>query len=333
MEPAWLEFHTLIKTSKYNNLVDPWLLLIVGLILAGVGGECFVRGLVGIAHWMRIPSGIIAATIAAFATSSPEFTVAIHAATAGAPAIALGDALGSNVVNVALVLGIALLFGPLHAERGAIKRDLPVALLGPVVTALLLIDGYLSRIDAVLMLAMFIAWLVVSIREAARARSAAEEVLGEKSHVKAILISACGLVCLVLAGGFIVDGAKVIGDAMGWDPFVVGATLVALGTSTPELATVLVSRIRKHDEVGLGTVLGSNIFNGFWIVAVAALIHPIEVQVQVTVVGLVFGLVSVLLIVPRRGSVISRRVGLLLVALYAAYVVVMIQSGGPPPAS
>lgn len=313
--------------------MDPWLLLVVGLILAGVGGECFVRGLVGIAHWMRVPSGIVAATIAAFATSSPEFAVAIHAASAGVPSIVLGNVVGANVVNVALILGIALLFGPLHMERGAMRRDLPVALFGPVVTAVLLLDGYLSRIDAVLMLAMFIGWLVVSIREAARARSAAEEVLGEKSHAIAILISVCGLVCLILAGWFIVDGAKVISDTMGWDPFVVGATLVALGTTTPELATVVISRIRKHDEVGLGTVLGSNIFNGLWIVAVAALIHPFEVHVQSTMVGLVFGLVSVLLIVPRRRRIISRRVGLLLVALYAAYVVVMIQSGGPPPAS
>lgn len=309
--------------------MDPWLLLAIGLVLAGLGGECFVQGVVGVARWLRVPAGIIGATIAAFATSSPEMSVAVYAAATGRPEIGLGDTLGSNVVNVALILGIALLFGSIKAERSSVRRDLPIALFGPVLTFVLLLDGSLSRIDAGVLMVVFILWLVAHIREAARARNNSEDVFPVKNHTRAIMISAFGLVCLVLAGRFIVTGAKDIGQMLGMEPFIIAATIVAVGTSTPELATVLASRLRKHDDIGLGTVLGSNIFNGLCISAVTAFVHPIEVSFRTTAIVLAFGLAGVLLTVPLRGNVISRFAGLLLLALYAVYVVVMLQQGSP----
>lgn len=140
--------------------------LSMGVICAGIGGELFVRGAVGLAHWARISPGIIGATVAAFVTSSPELSVSVNAALAGKPQIALGDALGSNVVNVALILGLVLVISGIQSPRDSVKRDFPVALLIPIITGVLFLDGELSRLDGFLMLGMFLAWIVAAIIEA-----------------------------------------------------------------------------------------------------------------------------------------------------------------------
>lgn len=301
--------------------------LLAGLALAGIGGEFFVRGLVGIAIWARIPAGIVAVTLAAFATSSPELSVSVIAALEGKPQIGFGDAVGSNVVNIALVLGLALAIGSIKAPRGSVRRDFPVAILVPILTAFLLIDGVLSRIDGLVMLGLFCVWLTAVFVEAWRQRSAAKEVLGERRHWLAAVMSLGGFLLLVAAGRLVVTGASDIGSFLGLDPFVIGATIVAIGTSIPELATTVVSRWRGHEEIGLGTVLGSNIFNGFFIAAIAAVIHPIVVGLQEAAVGLGFGLLTVAIIYPARDGVIGRRRGVLLLAIYAVYVAAILQAG------
>jgi len=174
--------------------------LILGIACAGIGGELFVRGTVGLAHWARVTPGIIGATVAAFATSSPELSVAITSALAGKPEIALGDALGSNVVNVALILGLALVISEIKSPRDSVKRDFPVGLLIPIITGVLFLDGELSRFDGLLMLSMFFAWLAAAIMEARKQRSAADKILGE--HRKWLIVLSCiaGFTLLVAAG-------------------------------------------------------------------------------------------------------------------------------------
>lgn len=298
---------------------------LIGLICAGGGGELFVRGTVGLAKAARISPGIIAATVAAFATSSPELTVAISSATAGTPEISLGDAFGSNVVNVALILAVALLIAPIHAPRGGVKRDFPVALLVPVMLGVLLADGRLSRFDSALLLGAFAAWLVAITHEVRAQRSAAAGVLGEMRPWRAVVEGAVGLALLIAAGKLIVYGATGIASAYGLSQFVIGATIVAIGTSVPELATAIISRVRGHDEVGLGTILGSNIFNGLLIVGVAAAITPIAVPLKATAPALVLGLVAVLLTYPPRSGRIERWRGGMLLAVYAVYLVTVFQ--------
>jgi len=299
--------------------------LLGGVICASIGGELFVRGVVGIARWARISAGIIGATFAAFATSSPELSVSVTSALAGTPQIALGDALGSNVVNIGLILGVALLFGPLHSPRDTLQRDFPVALLVPVLLGILAYDGILSRMDGVILFCLFLAWLTVVVLEVRRQRNAAAEVLGEPRHGRALIESTVGLVFLIASGTLIVSGAKGIAAAYGIDPFIVGATLVAIGTSAPELAITIISRLRGHDEVGLGTILGSNIFNGLFIVAIASLIAPIPVTWQEVSVGLSIGFLTTLFTFPIRGSLVERRRGVLLIALYLVYIGVLLQ--------
>lgn len=297
-----------------------FLILALGLTCAAAGGELFVRGLVGIAEAARIPAGIVGATVAAFATSSPELSVAISSALADRPQLALGDALGSNVVNIGLVLGIAVLIGPIRVGRGTIRRDMAAALVLPLATVALAADGYLGRPDALLLLGTFLIWLVTTIMAARRERSAAAEVLAEHSLPRALLVSAAGLVVLVAAGRLIVVGAKGIGDDLGLDSFVVGVVFVAIGTSVPELATAVISRMRGHEEIGLGTVLGSNVFNGGLIIAVVALISPFEVDWSEIAISLAFGILVVLTVLPYPRPVLGRARGALLVSFYGASV-------------
>jgi cation:H+ antiporter len=302
-----------------------FLYLLLGVAFAGGGGELFVRGTVGLAKSLRISPGIVAATVAAFATSSPELTVSITSALHGTPTIALGDALGSNVVNVGLILGSVLLIGVLNAPRGTVRRDFPTALAVPVVTAVLLIDGELSRIDGLLLLTLFVLWLVAVTREARRERSAVEEVLGAYPPGRALLEGAIGLVLLIAAGTLIVTGATGIASAYGVSDFIIGATVVAVGTSVPELATAIISRLRGHDEVGLGTLLGSNIFNGLFIVGVASSVTPIRVGFSQVAPALALGVLAVALTFPPRGGVIGRYRGGMLLAVYAVYLVAVLQ--------
>lgn len=299
--------------------------LIFGVACAGIGGELFVRGAVGLAHWARISPGIIGATVAAFATSSPELSVSINAALAGEPQIALGDALGSNVVNVALILALALVISGIQSPRDSVKRDFPVALLIPIITGVLFLDGELSRFDGLVMLCMFLAWLVAAVIEARKQRNAAEEVLGEHRGWVAVLSCVVGLGFLIAAGNLIVTGARGIAVSSGIDEFIIGATVVAVGTSVPELATTVIAKLRGHDEVGLGTILGSNIFNGLFIIAVAASIHPIAVSWREVAVTLVFGIMAVMLTYPTRGGFIERRRGVLLLVLYGVYLATILQ--------
>ena len=282
----------------------------------------------GLAYWLRVSPGIIGATIAAFATSSPELAVSISAAIAGTPQIALGDALGSNVVNVALILALALSISGMQSPHDSAKRDFPVAVLVPVITGVLFLDGTLSRIDGLLLLGMFLAWLSAVIIEARKQRSAAEEVLGEQRGWLTILLCIIGLAFLVAAGRLIVAGAKGIAISLGLDEFIIGATIIAVGTSTPELATTVIAKLRGHDEVGLGTILGSNIFNGLLIVAVAAVICPISVDWREVAVALIFGVLAVVCTFPTRRGFIERRRGALLLVLYVVYLSTILQRQG-----
>nr|MDP2191400.1 sodium:calcium antiporter [Rhodoferax sp.] len=305
--------------------MNDYLALFLGVVCAGIGGELFVRGAVGLAFWARISPGIIGATVVAFATSSPELSVSINAALAGQPQIGLGDALGSNVVNVALILALALLISGIQSPRDSVKRDFPVALLIPIITGVLFLDGELSRIDGLLMLGIFIAWLVAAVIEARKQRSAAEEVLGEHRRWLVVVLCVTGLALLVAAGNLIVAGARGMAISFGIDEFIIGATIVAVGTSVPELATTVVAKLRGHDEVGLGAILGSNIFNGLLIVAVAAMIHPITVPWREVAIALVFGLVALVFAYPTRKGFIGRRRGVLLLVLYAVYLATLLQ--------
>ncbi len=294
--------------------------LIAGVVLAWFGGELFVKGGVGLAAWARWPTAVIGVTVAAFGTSSPELMVAIHAAKDGVPQISLGDVLGSNVVNISLVLALVLSFSGMKAEDPGVLRDWFVALLVPGIVYLLLMDGWFSRSDALIMMGCFFAWLFVVISHA-RTHAAAHAAPAEKVPMaKMIGFILLGLAMLICSAQFVVHGGTTVAVALGWSPFIVGAVIVAVATSTPELATTLIARMRGHHDVGLGNILGSNIFNALFVASVAALIHPYKVNLPEIMPCLVFGALTTLLIIPGPGGYIGRFRGVLLLAIYIVYV-------------
>lgn len=303
-------------------MTQPALLLVLGSILAGVGGEFFVRGLASLAAWWRVPPGIVGATVAAFATSSPEMSVAVNSAAAGRPEIALGDVLGSNVVNIGLILGIALVLSAIVVDGGSVVREYPAAAAAPLVLGLLALDGTVGPIDGLVLLVIFAAWLAQSVIAGRRIRAGTPHALMEHSRTSVMVNLVVGLALLVAAGRLILAGAIGVSEALGWDAFVVGAVLVALGTSAPELATVLIARLRGYDEVAVGTLLGSNIFNTLLIVGIAAIIHPIRVDSFETDVGVLASAALVLLIIPVAGR-LARWRSLPLLGSYAVVLVLL----------
>lgn len=300
--------------------------LLGAIPLAAIGGELFLKGMLGLAAWLRLPKLLVATTLAAFATSSPELTVSSMSALAGTPEIGLGDALGSNVVNLALILGLALLFRPITVQIGELRRDFVFAMAVPVLTLLFLADSNLSRSEAGVLLLLFCTWLMLVSRQAIRHRRESRANMPAPARpLLAWMFTFAGLACLVLSGRLFVSGASGVAVAMGIHSYVIGATVVAIGTSLPELVTTLLSRWRGHDDIGLGTLLGSNLFNGLAIVGVAASIHPIQVPQQEVAVALLFGVVTVLMILPQRGQIMRSR-GVLLLATYLAYVVTIFRT-------
>ncbi len=297
------------------------------IVLAAIGGEAFLKGVLGIAGWLRMPKLLVATTLAAFATSSPEFTVSSVAALSGKPEIGLGDALGSNVVNIALIFGLALLFGPIKAERQQLGRDFGLALAAPALTWVMLSDGNLSRYEGGFLITLFIVWMLLSIRAATAQRLPATADGGQAGLTLTIVFSVGGLLALVTAGRLFVTGASNIGAALGLDPYIIGATVVAIGTSLPELVTVLLARWRGHDDIGIGTLLGSNLFNGLAIVGVAASLHPIQADMAEVTAAIIFGIAAILLTIPNRDGLISRRRGFMLLACYSGFVLATVAAG------
>ncbi|MBK7765358.1 MAG: sodium:calcium antiporter [Sulfuritalea sp.] len=295
---------------------------IVGaVLLAAAGGEAFLKSILGAAIHLRVPKMVVATTLAAFATSSPELTVSSVAALAGQPEIGLGDALGSNVVNIALIFGLALLFGAVQTSRQDFGRDYYLALAVPALTFFLALDRRIAYGEALLLLAIFIAWLAWTVRSALRQRGATVTIeAGALSPGKSLILGVLGLAALIAAGRLFVSGATGVAAAFGVDTYVIGVLLVAIGTSLPELVTVILSRLRGHDDVGVGTLIGSNLFNGLAIVGVAGTIHPISVPFAEVALTLAGGMVALLLLSPNRAGLIARGRGFMLLTLYAGFV-------------
>ncbi len=293
------------------------------VLLAAGGGEAFLKSILGAARHLRVPKAVVATTLAAFATSSPELTVSSVAAFAGQPAIGLGDALGSNIVNIALVFGLALLFGTIQTTRQDFGRNYLLALAAPVLTFLLIRDGQIMRTEAFVLLAVFAGWLTLTVRDALIQReqmAVVAQQAGDLSPGKSLVLGVLGLGALIAAGRLFVSGATGVASAFAIDTFVIGVLVVAIGTSLPELVTVLLARLRGHDDVGVGTLIGSNLFNGLAIVGTAAAIHPITVPLTEVALTLACGITALLLLLPNRAGQITPARGVFLLVLYAGFV-------------
>lgn len=299
-------------------------LLVLGVALAVIGGEIFLKAVLGLSAWLRIPPAVTAATLAAFATSSPEIAVAINAGLDGHGELAVGDALGSNIVNVALILGIVLCLGPLRFDWSTHAREFIWALAAPFLIVLVLLDGFLSRLDAGLLIGLFSLWLALVTRSALRQRGEVGQADGSESPSpwKASFLGLVGMGLLAGAGKLIVTGASGIGESLGMSTFLIGATLVAFGTSAPELATAVISRLRGHHDVGIGTILGSNVFNCLFVVGATGMAGPFLLQARSVLPTILLGLIALLMLIPLSGSQLSRRRGYGLLGVYMLSILV-----------
>jgi cation:H+ antiporter len=298
--------------------------LAIGLVCVAIGGELFIKGVVGFASWLRIPTGIVGVTIVAFATSSPELAVAISSSLAHSPEIALGNALGSNMSNIAVILAIVATMSGVNFGGRASRRDYPITLVAQIILLVVAYDGQITRLDGIFLLTVFIVWLVITTLHASKARSAVKEAIDDNTSSHSVFLSLAGLGLLIYAGDQIVVGAEGVGELLGLDTFVVGCTMVAVGTTLPELATVVISKLRGHEDVGVGTVFGSTIFNTLLIVGLAACFYPISVSSAELLTGLVFCGVALLVILPFRHSVIPPKIGWLLLGVYILYMASML---------
>ncbi|TFL17728.1 calcium/sodium antiporter [Jannaschia formosa] len=295
--------------------------VVVGLVILIFAGDALVKGAVNLALRLGLPALVVSLTVVAFGTSAPELLVSVQAILDGAPGLALGNVVGSNTANVLLVLGIPALIATMHTSGHDTRRDYLYMLGASVLFIGLCFTGILVWWHGLILLAALAAVLaatfLASRGEEVEVEGAEPGLPGWKLSVFLIL----GLVGLPLGANLLVDGATAIARAFGVTETVIGLTLVAIGTSLPELATTVMAAIRRHADVALGNVIGSNLFNLLGIIGVAVLVGPIPVERSFLVLDLWIMLGATLLLVPFvfLGRDITRLWGIGLVALYGSY--------------
>jgi cation:H+ antiporter len=298
-----------------------------GLVLLAGGAEGLVRGSSALALRFGVTPLVVGLTVVAFGTGSPELFVSVEAAARGEGGIALGNVVGSNISNVALILGLSALARPMKVRSELIRREVPLMIAVTLLLCLLLYDGALSRVEGVILAAGSVAYTAFAYVSARRDRSKAvaeefEEALEQPKRaawLDAAFVVA-GFALLLVGARLLLAGATVVAAQFGISQVVIGLTIVAIGTSLPELATSVVASMRGEADVAFGNVIGSNILNILLILGVAAMIRPIETQ-GLRPLDLGVLVASAVLVLPLmwRGWVLNRWEGALLLVGYVAY--------------
>jgi len=303
------------------------LALIGGLVLLAAGAEALVRGSSSLALRLGVSALTVGLTIVAFGTSSPELALSARAASSGDSAIALGNVIGSNISNIALVLGVAALVRPMKVRSQLIRRELPVMIAVTLLFVGLLSDGELGRFDGGLLLIVAVAYMAGTCMAARRVRSKElvrefEDAIRPDRAVWAdVLLVAGGLAGLLGGANLLLWGARALAAGIGVSELVIGLTVVAIGTSLPELATSVAAARRDEADVAFGNAIGSNVLNVLAVIGLAAVIRPMPVGALRPVDLLVFvGSAILLLPLMWRGHVLNRWEGAALVVGYALYI-------------
>lgn len=324
--------------------MNEWLLLAGGGLLLYLGAEWFVGGASALALALRVPQILVGLTVVAYGTSAPEVIVGISAASGGHGEVALGNVVGSNIANIGLILGLAALVSPAHVNRELGRRELPVLLASTVFVVLAMWDGRVSRPEGwglVLAAVVYTAFMIRIARSAsavaragvgAAVASEAADAAGAPATAgipRSAAVALSGLVVLLVGGSLFVDGAVDVARSLGMSERIVGLTIVAVGTSLPELVTSVVAARRGHSGLAVGNVVGSNIFNAFLCLGVSALAGPVVMPFATALPDLAaLVLMTVLVCVFIRSErTISRAGGAVALALYVAYTTVTVLRG------
>jgi cation:H+ antiporter len=297
--------------------------LAAGLALLIVGGDILVRGSVDLARHLGVSPLLIGLTLVGFGTSAPELVASVQAALVGSPGIAVGNVVGSNIANVFLILGCAALLSPVQTPRAGFRRDGGMVVISTLICLAIVLLGYLDRTAGYGMLALLLVYIVYTYaRERVTPATDAGDGTEPMRASFAILLTLGGLALVIVGARLLVFSSIDLATAAGISETIVGLTVVAVGTSLPELVTSVMAAIRKQSAVAFGNVLGSNIYNVLGILGVTAIVEPIDVPVEIARFDIWVMVGSVLLLVMFAISNwrISRREGFVLLAGYAAYV-------------
>jgi len=301
-----------------------------GLVLLLIGGDILVRGAVTLAQRLSVPPLVIGLTVVAFGTSSPELVVSLDAVLSGSPQIAIGNVVGSNIANILLVLGLPAIIFPIACDVEAIRRDGGIMFAVTVGFVALCLSGQILDWQGAIMTSLlvgYLTWSYFSGREAneATAEAIVDEIEGIAARPHSVWLSFAfifvGIAGLVVGGDLLINGAMDMALAAGVSEATIGLSLVALGTSLPELATSLVAAMRRHGDVAIGNVIGSNLFNILGIMGITSMVSEIPISGQITDYDVWIMLSAAILVTPfvLLGRPISRRYGAFLTAAYLIY--------------
>lgn len=312
-------------------MIPSLLFLAAGVVLLTFAGDYLVKGAAGLAENLGIPPLVVGLTVVAFGTSAPELFVSVQAAIEGAPGIAIGNIVGSNIANILLVVGLPALITVVPTRQKGTRRSMTMMLGLTILFMLMIYDGTLSHVDGFILVAVLCAFVVWQVREAVvaprRTRAAAGEVdeeVGPRPHDpgRIALFLAGGLIGLPLGAELTVRGAMQIARSFGISETVIGLTIVAIGTSLPEIATSFMAAKHGKHGVGIGNAVGSNIFNIACIMGITGIIIPVHVDERIIRVDMwvMFAATAILTAIAFAGMSLDRRIGIVAVVGYAAFI-------------
>ena len=309
--------------------------IIVGIVLVLWGADRLTEGSVAVAERMNIPQIVIGLTVVAMGTSMPEFCVSLISALKGTPDLAIGNVVGSNIFNSLFIVGITATIAPMAILRATVMKDIPFALVASVILLMMCLDGHIGRIDAAVLFSLFMIFMFMTLKSAKINKQELEEEnkLAEKalkrvpkmSPAMSVVWILAGLACLIGGSTLFVEGASKLATSLGVSEAVVGLTIVAGGTSLPELATSIVSARKGSSGIAIGNVLGSNVFNILGILGVTGLICPMQLQ-GITDTDLSMLVISMIMIwfFSFTKYIIERWEGLILSATFIGYIAYLI---------
>lgn len=309
-------------------------ILIVGLIVLIVGGDFLVRGAVGFSKKLNISPLVIGMTVVAFGTSMPELLISLESAMQGDPGIAIGNVVGSNIANIALVLGITVIIFPMAAGQQTKRLDYPMLLFATALLYIFLLDGFISSLNGLILFSILIIFLIYIIRTSRKDKEDDiknfEEEFKTEPFWKSIVFLLLGFVGLYFGSEWFVDGSVFIADNLLADnpnrDSIIGVTVVAFGTSVPELVTSCTAALKKQPGLSVGNLIGSNIFNIFAVIGITSMVEPIKVSQEVIRFDSIWmiGIALLLMLVIYVGKKIGRLDGSILLLTYITYVTVIV---------
>lgn len=316
------------------NMVWQIALLIIGFVMLIKGADWFVDGVAGIADKLHIPQLIIGLTIVAMGTSAPEAAISISASVQGSADIAVGNILGSNILNILIILGITSVITPLAVQKSTVKYEIPFVIIISVIFGLIgLFDNSIGFIDGILLWILFIAYIAYLFIMTKKGKIQADESDDEDNGKKPkkvwqlILFGIIGIALVVFGSNITVNAATEIATMFGMSERFIGLTIVALGTSLPELVTSITAALKKNADIAIGNIVGSNIFNILFVIGTSAMITPVAYQNQFLIDSIfcVATAMLLLLLVLNKDKKLKRWGGIIMLICYAGYFVYLIR--------